>query len=197
MQNLRTREINYKLMENEQKTSAAAQTKNAGDSKDDKVKNLENANNKIKDVQDAKKAVKETANKAAGQAKNKAAGILDEKKSNLATGLNDVAGSIRKVGESLREADDQTSIGKVTSQYGDNLAGMVENFSSYLEDARIKDLTRDVEDLAHRQPALFIGGAFALGLLAARFLKSSGSGESNDYPTYNNYSRYNEQRNRA
>jgi len=31
----------------------------------------------------------------------------------------------------------------------------------------------DAERLAHRQPALFVGGAFALGLLAARFLKSS------------------------
>jgi hypothetical protein len=32
----------------------------------------------------------------------------------------------------------------------------------------------EAEDFARRQPALFLGGAFALGLLGARFLKSSG-----------------------
>ena len=31
----------------------------------------------------------------------------------------------------------------------------------------------DAQRLARRQPALFVGGAFALGLLGARFLKSS------------------------
>jgi hypothetical protein len=34
-------------------------------------------------------------------------------------------------------------------------------------------LVGDVENFARRQPALFIGGALALGILAARFLKSS------------------------
>jgi hypothetical protein len=34
-------------------------------------------------------------------------------------------------------------------------------------------MVRNVEDFARRQPALFIGGAFMLGLLGARFLKSS------------------------
>ena len=33
-----------------------------------------------------------------------------------------------------------------------------------------------VEDIARRQPALFIGGAFVLGLVAARLLKSSAAG---------------------
>jgi len=33
-------------------------------------------------------------------------------------------------------------------------------------------LMRDVEHFAHKNPAVFLGGAFALGILAARFLKS-------------------------
>lgn len=35
------------------------------------------------------------------------------------------------------------------------------------------DLAREAQDLARRRPVLFIGSAFALGLLGARFLKSS------------------------
>jgi len=34
-------------------------------------------------------------------------------------------------------------------------------------------MLRDARNLARRQPALFIGGSFAVGLLAARFVKSS------------------------
>jgi hypothetical protein len=34
-------------------------------------------------------------------------------------------------------------------------------------------MARDVENLARRQPALVFAGAFALGVVAARFLKSS------------------------
>lgn len=177
-------------MDNKQKTGAATQSKNADNSQSDKMKTAGNANEKInvqdvkKDVKDikddVKETVKQTADKAAGAAKNvagaakdKAVGIIDRKKSNLTSGLNDVADTIRKIGEDLREADQQTSVGKITSQYGETVAGTIENFSSYIEDARVKDVKRDVEDFARRQPLLFVGGAFALGLLAARFLKSS------------------------
>lgn len=35
------------------------------------------------------------------------------------------------------------------------------------------ELAADVEGFTRRQPALFMGGAFVLGLTTARFLKSS------------------------
>lgn len=108
-----------------------------------------------------------------GQIKEKAAGMVDEQKSNVAAGLTDVADSIRQVGENLRETDDQNSIARVTARYGETLAEKIESFSGYIEQVRIKDLTRDVEGFARRQPALFIGGAFLVGLLATRFLKTS------------------------
>ena len=34
-------------------------------------------------------------------------------------------------------------------------------------------MQRGVESFARREPLLFIGGAFALGMVAARFLKAS------------------------
>lgn len=166
-------------MDNKQQTGTAAQTKNTGGSQSDKATKSENE--KV-DTQDVKQAVKETANKAVGGAKDKVIGIIDQKKTNLTTGLNEVADTIRKIGEDLRQNDGQTNVGKITANYGNSLADAVEDFSSYLEDAKIRNLTHDVEDFASRQPLLFIGGAFALGLLAARFLKSSNpSGISGEY----------------
>jgi hypothetical protein len=45
--------------------------------------------------------------------------------------------------------------------------------AEYLREADGGRMARDLESLARRQPALVFGGAFALGLIAARFLKSS------------------------
>lgn len=130
---------------------------------------MQDTNNRQTDGQ----SIKETANNAVGQAKEKAVGLLDEQKNKATTGLNNVADSIRKVGENLRDSDEQNVIAETTARYGDSLAKQIESLSGYLEDAKLIDLKRDIEGFARRQPALFVSGAFLVGILAARFLKTS------------------------
>lgn len=113
------------------------------------------------------------AGQALGQVKDKAASVIGEQKTNLATGINTVADSIRQIGENLRTGDENNQIASLVGKYGDNLAGRVEKLSSYIDDKELSELVRDVETFARRNPALFVGGAFALGVVAARFLKSS------------------------
>jgi hypothetical protein len=91
----------------------------------------------------------------------------------LASGLGTVADTIRQVGSTLRETDEQTGITNTAAQYGDSLAQQIEKISQYFERSDVRVMMRDVETFARRNPAVFIGGAFAVGLLAARFLKSS------------------------
>jgi len=122
----------------------------------------------------AKESTGTVATQALGQVKDKAASVIDEQKTNIATGLTSVADGIRQVGENLR-TDEQNKVAALAGKYGDNLAGQVEKFSRYIDQKEIKELARDVEQFARRNPALFIGGALALGILAARFLKSSSS----------------------
>lgn len=110
---------------------------------------------------------------ALGQVKDKAASVIGEQKTNLATGINTVADSIRQIGENLRTGDENNQIASLVGKYGDTLAGRVEKLSSYIDDKELSELVRDVETFARRNPALFVGGAFALGVVAARFLKSS------------------------
>ncbi len=126
----------------------------------------------------AKESTGKAATQALGQVKDKAASVIDEQKTNLATGLTSVADGIRQVGENLGK-DDQNQVAALAGKYGENLAGQVEKFSNYINQKEVKDLARDVEQFARRNPALFIGGALALGILAARFLKSSGSSNQN------------------
>ncbi|MBA2605387.1 MAG: hypothetical protein H0U96_00785 [Acidobacteria bacterium] len=121
----------------------------------------------------AKETTGKVASRALGQVQEKATSQIDKQKSNLAEGLGSVAESIRQMGDGLKNSGEQTGVGKFTAQYGNSLADQVEQLSSYLDRKEVGELIHDIEYFARRNPALFIGGAFALGLLGARFLKSS------------------------
>jgi len=114
------------------------------------------------------------ATEAIGQVKDKASSVLDEQKTNLASGAASVAESIRKVGENLGNSGENNQVAAIAGKYGENIAAQIEKFSSYIDEKELKELVRDVEQFARRNPLLFVGGAFTLGIFAARFLKSSG-----------------------
>lgn len=115
---------------------------------------------------------KETAGQAFGKVSEQATTQIDTQKENLVRGLTSVADSIRQMGENLRGGEQQTPIAGFTAKYGDSLATQVEQVSNYLEKKDLREVVKDVETFARRNPAVFIGGAFALGIVAARFLKS-------------------------
>lgn len=115
---------------------------------------------------------KETAGQAFGKVTEQASTQIGTQKDNLASGLSSVADSIRQMGENLRGADEKTPIANLTAKYGDSLANQVEQISNYLDKKDFRELVGDVEDFARNNPAVFIGSAFALGIVAARFLKS-------------------------
>jgi hypothetical protein len=125
---------------------------------------------------------------AIDQVKDKATSVLGEQKTNLASGVASVADSIRQVGENLGKSNENNQIASLAGKYGDSLAGQVEKFSSYIEDKDFRELMRDVEQFARRNPALFVGGAFALGVFAARFFKSSNRNQSSGRRMQNNRS---------
>jgi hypothetical protein len=129
-----------------------------------------NETNAVKNLYDK---AKESGGQVINQAKEQASLTIGTQKSNLASGLGNVADSIRKVGDNLREGEETSGIVGVTAKYSDTLARQLENLSSYLDRREMKDMMRDLEGFARRNPAVFIGSAFAFGFLAVRFLKSS------------------------
>jgi hypothetical protein len=72
------------------------------------------------------------------------------------------------------------------ANYIEQAADQIERFSTRLKQKDVGEILNDVQRIARRQPALFIGSAFALGLLGARFLKSSG--QSQEYQGVAGYS---------
>ncbi len=123
----------------------------------------------------AKESGGQLADKALGSAKEKASSVVDEQKTNLAAGLGSIAGELRRTGENLRASGDKNQFAGIGANYGEKIADKVEGLSKYLESADLRDLAGDLKTYARRNPAVFIGGAFLLGLAATRFVKSSSS----------------------
>jgi len=121
---------------------------------------------------------KETAGQAYEKVTEQASSQIVAQKDNLARGLSSVAEGIRQMGENLRNGEQETPIAGLTAKYGDSLAHQVEQVSNYFEKKDVRELLKDVEVFARRNPAIFIGGAFALGVAAARFLKSGNPNQS-------------------
>jgi hypothetical protein len=114
------------------------------------------------------------ARQAAGQARSAA----DDGKQRLASRIDDVAQAFHRTGEQLR-SEQQDSLSQLT----DGIGAQIDRVAAYLQQRDVRSLASEVEHFARRQPALFMGGAFTLGLLAARFLKSSGEGATYDEPS--------------
>src|SRR3954464_9970283 len=100
--------------------------------------------------------------------KQRAAAQLDTQKTRATDGLSVMANAVRQTTQTLRN-DHHESL----AQYVDRAADQLERFSNVIRDKDMDQMLRDARNLARRQPALFIGGSFAVGLLAARFVKSS------------------------
>lgn len=83
------------------------------------------------------------------------------------------ADSLGNVAQSLRTASQQLPDDGGMSRYMAQAANQVDNLASFLNNRDVAELFDEVESLARRQPAVFVGGAFALGVLGARFLRSS------------------------
>lgn len=142
-----------------------------------------------------------------GQAKREAKEAMAEARREAAAKVEDVKQEVKQGARDLRhEAEDRAdrwtsqmgqrvdSLGRALRAAADRLveegegsmadvardaAGQVERIGVYLGDESPSEMVHDFEDLGRRNPGAFVGGAFALGLMAGRFLRAS----SPDHPT--------------
>jgi hypothetical protein len=117
--------------------------------------------------------VKQAASSAADKAKQTAKSQASTQKDQAAQSLHTVGQAVNQAAQQLRQ-NNQTPIAQVAETAASNL----NQFADHLSSRNIDSLIGEVEDFANRQPALFLGGAFLLGVLGARFLKSSRAGMS-------------------
>lgn len=116
----------------------------------------------------------------AGQQATESVGMIAERATNLgfqqadrartqaADGLEQVTQTIRRV--SMDIESEQPAIANVATTAADQ----AERIAEYLRTTDARQILSTVEDVARRQPLIFLGGAFFLGLAASRFIKAAG-----------------------
>ena len=119
-------------------------------------------------VSDVKQQAGEKVEQLTDQAKQSVTAQLSTQKQKASETLGSVAQALRQTSHQMRSGD-QAAIG----DYATKAADQVERLSGFLRDRDVNDILHETEQFARRQPALFLGGAFVLGLIGARFLKSS------------------------
>lgn len=93
---------------------------------------------------------------------------LSNQKTRATDGLGSMARAVRQTAQPLRD-NQQDAI----AQYVEEAADKIERMSTQLRDKDVTELVSDAQRFARQHTAVFIGSAFAVGVLAARFLKSS------------------------
>lgn len=113
----------------------------------------------------------EKAGQLAEQAKEKARSQLSHQKDRATEQLGSVSSALHQTSDNLRGEDQQAVAG-----YVDSAARQVDRFSGYLRNHSADELISEARHYARREPSLFLGGAMLLGLVGARFFKSSERG---------------------
>lgn len=140
--------------------------------------------------EEAKQKVTETTAVAKEQAKRVVTQVGEQAKSTVEARKSDVAHELGSVADVVRQTSYEAGIGTSPAivDYGQRIADQIEGISSYLDAHGVEDILWDVQDFGRRQPAVYLGGAFMLGLIAGRFLRSSaGRGFTSSESEYAGY----------
>jgi hypothetical protein len=119
-------------------------------------------------IREVKNQVVDQAKTTLQQARERASSSLGEGKEQFADQFGAISEALRRTTEHLRSEDQQRIAGLT-----ETVAQQVDQVANYLRNKDARAMRQDLENLARRQPSLFIGGALVLGLIGARFLKSS------------------------
>jgi ElaB/YqjD/DUF883 family membrane-anchored ribosome-binding protein len=121
-------------------------------------------------TEQVKERVQDVTGQAKGQSREQLRRQLSQRSTQAGTQFGSAADAMRRTSEQLRE-EGKDSVAKAM----DAVADRGEQLGNYLTRADGDQILRDVEDLARRQPWLFVGGSAVIGFLASRFMKASSS----------------------
>jgi len=111
----------------------------------------------------------------AGHLAERAAGIglqqADRGREIAAEGIDKVARTVRRVSTDMQTDQPQIANAALTA------ADQAEKVAQYLRETDARQMISNIEDVARRQPLIFLGGAFLFGVAASRFIKAAGGGQ--------------------
>ena len=97
-------------------------------------------------------------------------------------GLNQAAHGVESVAQTIRRlSTDMETEQPQVADFATTAADRAEDFAQYLRETDARQIIGNVENFARRQPLLFLGGAFVLGVAASRFIKAAGGSQSQQH----------------
>jgi hypothetical protein len=109
-----------------------------------------------------------------------------EARSRLNAGKKDAALTLSSVASTLLSSSTQLKDEQqaMAGEYVEKAAEQIDRLAQYIQNADPGQIADEVQRFARRRPAMFIGAAFALGVIGARFLKSSRRSVEHDERLY-------------
>ena len=126
---------------------------------------------------EAGKDATESVSQLAGRAADIGLQQADRGRTQAAEGIDQVVQGLRRVSTEMQA--EQPAIANA----GLTAADQAERLARYLRQTDARQIISTVEDMARRQPILFIGGAFLVGIGASRFIKAAGGDQANSRST--------------
>jgi hypothetical protein len=108
------------------------------------------------------------ASQLAEQAQTQAKSRLVSQKQRATQGLGSLTNALDQTSQQLRQQGQESM-----AQYTAKAADRVEHVVGYLDQRDVNQLMGEAQEYARKHPATFLAGAFAVGVAATRFLKSS------------------------
>lgn len=109
--------------------------------------------------------VQREVGRLAEQMREAAQSLLDEQKERMAAAVHGVADALRRTADALERENNATA-----AHYAGRAAAQIDRFSETVRDRQFGEMVASAEDLARRQPALFVAGAVAAGFVIGRLL---------------------------
>jgi len=131
-------------------------------------------------------AVSQTADTVA-QVKEQASSVFVDQRDRAIAGLSGLADALRETGRTLSQQADGNEDGDRSPAMAiapliDEIADRLANSSDFLKDKDVRQLIDDAENLARKQPMLFVGALFGVGVIGARLLKGTLGSAGDDAP---------------
>ena len=125
-------------------------------------------------ARDLRERATHTAKEVVAGAESKLRATAEEQKVAGAERVSAIAGAISRTADELESELPQAA------RYVRGAATEIQNLSDTVRQRDVNALLRDVQDLARRQPAAFLGVSVLAGFAAVRFLKTSSQSASTD-----------------
>lgn len=119
-------------------------------------------------IREVKDQIVSEAKNSFQQARDSASSSLTQSRQKAAERLGGIASAIRNTSEHLR-SESEPKVADLTR----SLAEQTDRLASYLRERDLRGFQTDLQNFARQRPAIALGAAVAVGMLAARFFKSS------------------------